>query len=219
MSQETFLKRRTIFHIVVFIITIALAILTYFAKKDPYFGFDLAITRSIQQINWPGFSLLMSSISLIGQPVPGLILAALFFFILLFLKRFVDAFLLIISVGGVEVVGLALKFLVARERPDPRLIHQFGQTFKTDSFPSGHVLYFVTLFGFLLFLTFTFAPKHFVRNLVVFILALLIFLIGPSRIYLGAHWFSDVLAAYLLGFLWLVLIITLHHRFKQSSAI
>src|SRR5262249_572750 len=71
------------------------------------------------------------------------------------------------------------------------------------SFPSGHVLYFVTFFGFMLFLVYTLVKPSWWRTLLMIIFVLLIALIGPSRIYEGQHRASDVVAAYVLGSMWL----------------
>jgi membrane-associated phospholipid phosphatase len=214
VSQEHFSRRRLIFHWTLVLITICLAGLTYFAKKDPYFGFDLVITQSIQQIQSPVFLSLMKAVSFIGEPVQGIVLALVASGVIFLLGREVDAFLCLFSVSGIEVIGLILKSLVSRARPDPTLIHQLSSHFSGGSFPSGHVLYFIGLFGFLLFLGYTIPPKHVYRNLFLGICILLLILIGPSRIYLGAHWFSDVLGAYLIGSLWLTFIIFIHHKIQ-----
>jgi membrane-associated phospholipid phosphatase len=60
-------------------------------------------------------------------------------------------------------------------------------------------------FGFLLFLAFTLLKSSWERTLLIIFFTGLIALVGISRIYEGEHWASDVLAAYLLGSLWLTL--------------
>jgi undecaprenyl-diphosphatase len=80
----------------------------------------------------------------------------------------------------------------------------------TSSFPSGHVLTTTTLCGFLAFLCYTLLKKSWERTALVTCCVLLVGLMGLSRIHQGHHWFSDVVGAYLLGSLWLVLAIRVY---------
>jgi undecaprenyl-diphosphatase len=70
----------------------------------------------------------------------------------------------------------------------------------SNSFLSGHVRFY-TFFGFLSFLTRTQLPHSFCRVVALALTGSLIVLIGPSRMYLGAHWLSNVIIAHLLGFI------------------
>jgi membrane-associated phospholipid phosphatase len=106
-------------------------------------------------------------------------------------------------------LGLGIKVLVDRPRPSANVVNVISQL-KDYSFPSGHVLYFTTFFGFLLFLGYTLLKPSWGRTLLLVILGSLVALIGLSRIYEGQHWASDVLAAYLLGSVWLGLSILIY---------
>jgi undecaprenyl-diphosphatase len=87
-----------------------------------------------------------------------------------------------------------------------------------ESFPSGHVTFHVCFFGFLFFVAFALLPKGSLKRRVVCALAaLFVLLAGPSRVYLGAHWPSDTLGAYLLSGLWLALSLHLYRRWKERS--
>jgi undecaprenyl-diphosphatase len=66
-------------------------------------------------------------------------------------------------------------------------------------FPSGHVVFYTGFFGFLWFLSYTLLKRSRRRTVLLWSLAALVALVGPSRIYLGAHWASDVIGGYLLG--------------------
>jgi undecaprenyl-diphosphatase len=78
------------------------------------------------------------------------------------------------------------------------------ETLSSYSFPSGHVMYYVGFLGFLGFLVFSLMKPSVKRSLLLLLIGIPILLIGISRIYLGEHWASDVLGAYLLGSLTLV---------------
>ena len=77
----------------------------------------------------------------------------------------------------------------------------------SSGFPSGHVLSTTAFAGFLVFLSFTLLKPSATRTALLVVLCLLIALMSVSRIYLGQHWFSDVMGAYLFGSLWLMLTI------------
>ena len=106
-------------------------------------------------------------------------------------------------------IGTLVKLVVYRPRPSADLVHVFGQL-PSSGFPSGHVLEFTAFCGFLVFLVHTLLKPSWGRTTLLGFFALLLLLMGLSRIYQGQHWFSDVMGAYLLGSLWLALTIKLY---------
>ena len=73
-------------------------------------------------------------------------------------------------------------------------------------------------FGFLFFLSYVLLKRSRLRVAALVVFGWLIALIGVSRVYLGAHWPSDTLGAYLAGGIWLVLMITVYRRLKARQA-
>lgn len=105
-----------------------------------------------------------------------------------------------------------IKHIVSRPRPMWVSVYQEN----SFSFPSGHATIAVTFYGFLLFLFWKqFRKKTRIILLVTYLLW--VFLIGLSRIYLGVHYLSDVLAGYVLGFVWLLIGIYLSTKIKIES--
>ncbi len=181
---------------------VVFVVLAFLAKTTAYFTFDVTITRAVQNFNVGGFSALMFALSWIGFPPQAWIISVA---VIVFLyasglkwEAVVCALSLILS----SALGLGIKVLVDRPRPSADLVHVLSQL-KDYSFPSGHVLFFTTFFGFLLFLAYTLLKLSWWRGLLLLFLFGMIALIGLSRIYEGQHWASDVLAAYLLGSVWL----------------
>lgn len=95
------------------------------------------------------------------------------------------------------------------ERPRPEWGAYAG---RLDSFPSGHSVLVMILYGFLMYFIWKNVSHIFWRNTLLIIGAIIILLVGFSRIYLGLHYFTDVLGGYILGALWLGLGIYLHKR-------
>jgi undecaprenyl-diphosphatase len=83
------------------------------------------------------------------------------------------------------------------------------------SFPSAHVMFYTILFGFVFYLTYTVLKSSWLRSGLLGLFGVFILLVGVSRIYLGQHWASDVLGAYLLGGLILAGVIFLYQWGKS----
>ena len=173
------------------------------AKFIPYFPFDLRITRAIQAYKGGAFHALMAGMTWIGF-VPQVDIIGIVVVILLFLLGLKwEAVSACFAALGVAV-GTLVKLIVLRPRPTADLV-EVSRVISASSFPSGHVLMITTFGGFLLFLAFTLLKPSPGRTLLMIVLSLMILLMGMSRIYLGHHWFSDVIGAYVLGALWLTL--------------
>ena len=101
------------------------------------------------------------------------------------------------SVSG--ILDAMIRIVVGCPRPSAGLVEGLS-TLNDQSFPSGHVTSYVAFWGML----FTFGmilfdgPHRWWRIGLLVISAFFVVLIGPSRIYLGAHWATDVLGAYLI---------------------
>ncbi|OHA93150.1 MAG: hypothetical protein A3D37_02415 [Candidatus Zambryskibacteria bacterium RIFCSPHIGHO2_02_FULL_38_22] len=111
---------------------------------------------------------------------------------------------LLFSVGGSSITVYILKNIINRPRPALGLYTEFS-----SSFPSYHAVAAVALYGFFLY-TIWKHDKHYLKKPFMIFLFILITLVGISRLYLGVHYFSDVLAGYIIGFVWLFISIKLH---------
>jgi undecaprenyl-diphosphatase len=203
----------------VFQALLALAILTFLAlavlaRTVAYFTVDVPITRGIQAVEDERFGALMEAVSWFGfTPQVFVITLAIVAGVYLGgLKR--ESAVLALSVIGAALLGTLIKVVIERPRPSIDLVHVIAPL-NSYSFPSGHVLYFTTCFGFLLFLAYVLLEPSWPRTVALLALAALIALVGVSRVYLGQHWASDVLAAYLLGTVWLSVTIFVYRRGKR----
>ena len=194
----------------------AFAVLAIFAYFNPYFAWDLKVSRAF---NWksftpPGLFQLMLYVSIFGNSWTPYALTALTAIIFLLFHRRSEGLGLILSAGGSGLINTGFKLLIARPRPAPDLIQSYLNPV-TNSFPSGHVTFYVSYFGFLFFVAYALLPRgSFVRHLALTLAALPVLLVGLSRIYLGAHWPSDTIGAYLWSGVWLAFALWMYRRWK-----
>jgi len=129
-------------------------------------------------------------------------------------RRRVDALIVLISIIP-TLAGFFLKEAVGRTRPDFFLI---GPEPGSSSFPSGHAVFAMIFGGLIIHLVEqSMAPARIRRSIQVGV-GLLILAVGPSRVYLGVHWPSDVLGGYLFGATVLVGLVWLRKRLVMRNA-
>ena len=165
----------------------------------PLLPIDVAITRSFQQNQAPWLRITMLVISYPGSSflLPALVLLTVVLFWSLG-DRLEAVFVAGLSACSL-LLNLLLKFLIHRPRPSEGLVKVI-QSAIGYSFPSGHVMAYVAYFGLLFaFGILLFRGRHWWRTALLIISAAFVVLIGPSRVYLGDHWASDVIGAYLIG--------------------
>ena len=105
------------------------------------------------------------------------------------------------------------KFIIRRERPiGINLIEESGY-----SYPSGHSMVSMAFFGLIAYLIYKNVKNKFYKIISIIALLIIIFLIGFSRIYLGVHYFSDVLAGFLTAIAYLMIFITLTNKYKVTK--
>jgi membrane-associated phospholipid phosphatase len=187
---------------------LALAIsLSYAAARFPVLPLDLKAYEELKEQASPLFDMLMNNVSDLGEIAFAVTLTAIAMLTFAIQRKWLEAIFMLATTSSV-LLAFVLKDLIQRPRPFPLNQNATGfiQSINEYSYPSGHVLFFVVFFGFFAYL----AWLHFtgwIRVIVIAICGALILLIGPSRIFLGAHWASDVLGSYLIGAIWLFLLI------------
>ena len=196
------------------------ALLAIWVAYHPVLAFDVTITRDFQANQSPWLRDTMLAVSYIGDvTVLAIGLIALAAILLWILDLRLEA-LMVIAVSATSAILYSLiKLIVARPRPSASLV-EIIQAASGQSFPSGHVMSYVAFWGLLFsFGVILFRGKHWWRTALLIISALFVVLVGPSRIYLGDHWASDVLGAYLLGGIWLAMSLWLYLYVKGRGVL
>jgi membrane-associated phospholipid phosphatase len=177
--------------------------------------FDSYIRAAVHQWTPPALTRLMFAATWMGSA--GLAIIALLAFALFrhFLWRRAAIWLLV-TIGGATVLVIGLKFAFHRPRPVPF----FGPVPQTYSFPSGHSLFSFCFYGVLAGLLADRVESRPLRMLIWIVAAALVLTIGLSRIYLGVHYPSDVLAGYLAGAIWVSTMLVLDRlRTRRKNSI
>jgi membrane-associated phospholipid phosphatase len=162
-------------------------------------GFDNVVTEFVISLRSDSLTSLMVFVTQVGTQTGYLIivtLLAIYFFLRHRSWKFIVQTVAVLLLAS--LCNVALKQFINRARPSiEHLVNVYSL-----SYPSGHAMSAMSFYGFLIFLTFRYEMNHKVRVTISILLALLIAGIGISRIYLGVHYPSDVLAGFIGGLIW-----------------
>ena len=112
-------------------------------------------------------------------------------------------FLIGINLITITILNQLFKFILQRPRPtEYRIINETGY-----SFPSGHSMISMAFYGFLIYLIYKYVKNKKLKYISITLISILIIFIGISRIYLGVHYTSDVLAGFLFSISYLIIYI------------
>lgn len=182
------------------------------------FAFDEWIRALVHDIASPGLTSLMRSASFYGGPsvlIPAGLVVAVAFVIKGWHR---GALLVVVTLAGAGLLNVLLKLSFARVRPEAFFNYPLPGS---PSFPSGHALFAASVFGGLAVLL-TARIESFPLQVCVWIVSVfLILLVGGSRVYLGVHYPSDVLAGYAIAMIWVTTVALgdrlVRHRRRRRS--
>ena len=180
------------------------ALIYLHSRLHAFSGLDHSLPNDLYKHSSPHLTAFMRLLTAIGSPLWVVVWCVIMLAVLLLRKRWGEA----IGILGSEVGGLLInqiaKAAFKRERPDWSwlFVHE-----KNYSFPSGHAMLGIISFGTIAFLLCRYYHNTTIRMIVTVFFTLLVFGIGFSRVYLGAHFPSDILAGWIAGGIWLIFVV------------
>lgn len=168
---------------------------------------DVAFSQTVQTFDQPPIPFVAEVVSLPGySPWNALMSIGCCLLVALWLHWKVGAYLAFITVLQ-GLTTLLLRVPIRLPRPMETELHAPLDAIEASSFPSGHTTMYVVLLGFVAYLLWRHTAPGWLRGGVWGVAGLLILLVGPARVQMGAHWIGDVIVGYLLGFFFLLLAI------------
>ena len=173
-------------------------------SNDPIVRLDHEVATTLHAHATPLRTNAMLLVTALGAPaviVLGVVVTLLY----VWRRHWLHVAVWVVALGGGEALNALLKGIFLRPRPvfeHPLLVESYY------SFPSGHAMGALIAYGLLAYFTWLALPRGRRRALVIGGAALLVVAIGFSRLYLGVHYLSDVLAGFAAGGLWLSCCIT-----------
>ncbi|MEH1867188.1 MAG: phosphatase PAP2 family protein [Nostoc sp.] len=180
------------------------------------FRFDTNFLLWLHQFANPNLDNLMLFITNLGNPTTVVIVVGVNLLLLWWRRYREEARFFLLACLGAFILNTGLKLFFSKPRPE--LWHQLISE-KSFSFPSGHALGSMVLYGFIAHELATHYPRF--AKLIYSLTVILIAAIGISRLYLGVHWPTDIIAGYGVGFLWLMICITMLklQRLRQGKSV
>ena len=174
--------------------------LLYNVKMDLIRQLDTFTLNFVEQIRTPFLTLFFKAVTFMGEwyfVLGILVLISLFFIVK---KKFrYDIILWPITIGGFGAT-FVLKEIFHRSRPLGALV-----TESSPSFPSAHSIISIAFYAFIFYLLALNAKSRFSKYLLISAVFLVPVFLGFSRLYLGVHYLSDVLAGYAIGDIWFLI--------------
>lgn len=192
-------------NIVTYISLLLFLILTILVFTNNFSYIDDKIESFILSIRNKNLTDTMNTITNIGSAYSLIVITILLLF---FLKNKKTCLLITLNLIFSFLSSQIVKFILQRERPiNIGLVSTSGY-----SYPSGHSMVSMAYFGFMAYLIYKNISNVFLKIIFIMLFILLSIVIGFSRIYLGVHYFSDVLGGFLLSIFYLSLFININNN-------
>lgn len=196
-------------HVVLLLCLLAFIFLTIIIFNKEQLTIDIIGNKLISNIVNNNVTEIMKIITWFGSSYCIIIISIILF---ITIKNKKIPISIVFNIIIIVLLNQVLKFIFHRDRPLDNIIIEQGY-----SFPSGHAMVSVSLYGYLIYLIYKYVNKKIVKILLTIPLVLLILLVSISRIYLKVHYTTDVLAGILLSIIYLIIFIHLTNKTLDRS--
>lgn len=200
-----------IIKILIFLISLILFIilaLKVFNKE--IFSIDINYYNLISKYISNSNTLIFKIITHLGS---SLVLISIALLIFLIIKNRKIGISICLNLTLIAILNVILKNIIARPRPN--IYPLINET--SYSFPSGHSMISAAFYGYLIYLIYKHLKDKKIKWLIIILLGLIVILIGLSRIYLGVHYLSDVIAGFLIAVSYLIVYIEIIKKLVGGS--
>ena len=177
--------------------------------KNLVAGFDSNIRYAMRQIQSPMWTSLLLTLTNLGSTLYLIVVGSVAGIAFLALRWFRSFVLFIIAMAGQAALHHGAKWLIARPRPSNLISYRTAESF---SFPSGHAIAALCLYAMIAWIMTRRIENPAVTASIWICTVILIFLIGASRVYIGIHYPTDVVAGFLGGLIWTFAIMSIDRR-------
>jgi undecaprenyl-diphosphatase len=195
------------------VVFVLFAIDTFLVVQNQVLPTDISIARFIQQFNWGPIVYPMKLINA-SAGIWQVLLGAVAIIALFILERRAGWLMLIGSISS--LLDNIIKLVISRQRPPADLVHILSPT-TGFSFPSGHAVFF-TWMAFMIAVSLAPKIRPALRPILWTLVVVVIVLTCIARVWVGAHWPSDVIGGVLLGIGWSAFVLWLPERWLPSPS-
>lgn len=183
--------------------------------EDGISGIDRPLLDAILTIRSPGADAFITGFTDLAGTI-GMPAVAITALLILSIRRrsWTPVVLIVAAGGGSLLMTVAGKILIGRDRPP--ITDAVPPYEVSASFPSGHTLNAVAILGVIAYLLVLRRHSAWSRAVIILLAVGATLLVGASRVYLGHHWVTDVIAGWALGAAWLALVITAHRLYLTA---
>lgn len=175
--------------------------------------FDKTVIAFVQGFETLPLTAIMKFFTFIGNTDSIMVIGIfVLFFLYKVLKSRSELVLITVVIIGTPILNRILKNFFERARPDFHRLVEIGGY----SFPSGHAMNALAVYGIIAFLFWRHIPNRLGRTVLILMSSAFILMIGVSRIYLGVHYPSDIIAGYFASGFWLCSVIWFFQKYKEK---
>ena len=197
------------FLIIVSVLIALFLLITGLVVFDLVEPFDTAIYNLVRSLESDFFDKYFVFVTKFGNEIVVVVVVLL----LMILFRNRDGWLLGILAANSALTNQIIKHIIKRPRPDVlKLIKQGGY-----SYPSGHSMIAIAVYGYLLYYVIKRVQNKYLKYLLSFLLGILILSVGISRIYVGVHYATDVIAGFILAIVEVMLVINYSNKHFRGN--